>query len=418
MRIIHTADWHLGQTFYEFDRSSEHSAFLEWLLKVLEGNATACATQSDQPKADVLLIAGDVFDTANPSAASQKMYYQFLLKAKQKIEGLQTVIIAGNHDSAARLEAPSDLLVDALDVHAIGKVLNDEGKTDCAKMCLALKGLNVIAVPYIRNIDLPNSKDFSKGVSDIYTECLDYSSTLFDKSLPLIGMGHQFMNGAKIRDVEKAETLGNAEKVDTGYFSGMFQYFALGHLHMEQAVNGCDTMRYSGAPLPMSFSEIGNKQSVTEVIFAYGSKTPDIKTIPFDAPAKLLSIPKSPKEIDVVLAEIRQLDTFKGDECSMPYLRVNVKSDFFTDADRAAVIAALEEKRVRLVKINVEPLTPRQEGTDNLSYEKIADIRKDPMEIIKDVYRRVFGNNDMPKDLAEMMKGIVDNATKNESHEN
>ncbi|MFB0973623.1 MAG: hypothetical protein QMB59_03525, partial [Bacteroidales bacterium] len=177
-------------------------------------------------------------------------------------------------------------------------------------------------------------------------------------------------------------------------------------------------MRYSGAPLPMSFSEIGNKQSVTEVIFAYGSKTPDIKTIPFDAPAKLLSIPKSPKEIDVVLAEIRQLDTFKGDECSMPYLRVNVKSDFFTDADRAAVIAALEEKRVRLVKINVEPLTPRQEGTDNLSYEKIADIRKDPMEIIKDVYRRVFGNNDMPKDLAEMMKGIVDNATKNESHEN
>ena len=105
MKIIHTADWHLGQTFYNYNRYKEHAVFLDWLCCTIKERGT-----------DVLLIAGDVFDNPNPSAEAQKMYYNFLRRVTGENEDLKIVIIAGNHDSAARIEAPSPLL-DFFNVH-------------------------------------------------------------------------------------------------------------------------------------------------------------------------------------------------------------------------------------------------------------------------------------------------------------
>jgi exonuclease SbcD len=96
LRIIHTSDWHLGQTLHQFDRSVEHQAFLDWLSDTLVSEQT-----------DALLICGDIFDTANPSAAAQKQFYRFLQQSKTRLPQLQIVIIAGNHDSPGRLEAPA-----------------------------------------------------------------------------------------------------------------------------------------------------------------------------------------------------------------------------------------------------------------------------------------------------------------------
>ena len=96
MKILHTADWHLGNNFHGYDRTDEHRHFLRWLLEVME---------EKQP--DVLIVAGDVFDTANPSARAEELLYDFLLRATQTVRGLQIVLIAGNHDSAGRLEAPA-----------------------------------------------------------------------------------------------------------------------------------------------------------------------------------------------------------------------------------------------------------------------------------------------------------------------
>ncbi len=98
IRILHTADWHLGQTFFGYDRTEEHGVFLNWLAEVR------------QKEIDALIIAGDVFDVSNPSAASQSMYYQFIYRVTAENPYLQIVIVAGNHDSAARLEAPLPLL--------------------------------------------------------------------------------------------------------------------------------------------------------------------------------------------------------------------------------------------------------------------------------------------------------------------
>ena len=99
IRILHTADWHLGQTFFGYDRTQEHEHFLDWLAGVLTKN-----------KIDVLIVAGDVFDVSNPSAASQRMFYRFIHRVTTENPRLQLVVVAGNHDSAARLESPLPLL--------------------------------------------------------------------------------------------------------------------------------------------------------------------------------------------------------------------------------------------------------------------------------------------------------------------
>ena len=110
MKILHTADWHLGNNFHGYDRTDEHRHFLRWLLEVME---------EKQP--DVLIVAGDVFDTANPSARAEELLYDFLLRATQTVRGLQIVLIAGNHDSAGRLEAPASLLK-TLNIYVRGTV--------------------------------------------------------------------------------------------------------------------------------------------------------------------------------------------------------------------------------------------------------------------------------------------------------
>ncbi|MCF0235373.1 MAG: exonuclease subunit SbcD, partial [Bacteroidaceae bacterium] len=94
MKIIHTADLHLGNVFHQHSRTAEHQHFLDWLRQTLTSEA-----------ADALIISGDVFDTHNPSAEAQRMLFDFLLQATEENEGLQIVVVAGNHDAGARLEA-------------------------------------------------------------------------------------------------------------------------------------------------------------------------------------------------------------------------------------------------------------------------------------------------------------------------
>ena len=119
LRILHTADWHLGHSLHGQSRDYEHGRFLDWLLRTLE-----------QRQADALLIAGDVFDSANPPAAAQAMLYRFLVEAGRRLPGLQMVLVAGNHDSPARLEAPSPIL-ETLNVRMVGAVRRDaDGRLD------------------------------------------------------------------------------------------------------------------------------------------------------------------------------------------------------------------------------------------------------------------------------------------------
>ena len=144
IRILHTADWHLGQTFFGYDRTEEHGVFLNWLAEEIR-----------QKEIDALIIAGDVFDVSNPSAASQSMYYQFIYRVTAENPYLQIVIVAGNHDSAARLEAPLPLL-QAMRTEVRGVVRKLEGgEIDYDHLTVELKNrkgeveLLCMAVPFL-----------------------------------------------------------------------------------------------------------------------------------------------------------------------------------------------------------------------------------------------------------------------------
>ncbi len=133
MRLVHTSDWHLGHTLHEISRRTEHRAFFDWLLSRLEALA-----------ADALLVAGDIFDTSNPSAEAQSDFYEFLAAAHMRVPGLDIVLIGGNHDSASRLDAPEPLL-HAFGVRVLGGLpRNDGGGVDYTKLVVPLTQQSVI----------------------------------------------------------------------------------------------------------------------------------------------------------------------------------------------------------------------------------------------------------------------------------
>ena len=158
MKILHTADWHLGQTFFTYDRREEHEAFLEWLREKVR-----------HVEADVLLISGDVFDTPNPSAVSQQLFYRFLRQITEENRALQVVVIAGNNDSAARLEAPNPLLEDMrITIRGIIR-RNAEGEIDLDRLIVPLGNARepeayCLAVPYLRQGDYPPAENYAQGV--------------------------------------------------------------------------------------------------------------------------------------------------------------------------------------------------------------------------------------------------------------
>ena len=264
MRILHTSDWHLGHTLHAESRAFEHRAFLDWLLGQLRERAV-----------DALLLAGDVFDTANPSAASQGLYYSFLAEALKARPGLQIVAIAGNHDSAARLEAP-DHLLRQFDIRVVGSLpRRPDGEFDPAGVLVELKDRGgdpravVIAMPFLRAGDLPQAASpalaedldpLVEGVRSLYAQALEAAQA---RGLPIIAMGHAYLVEGRLSELSERKVLGgNQHALPTSLFPEGLAYVALGHLHLPQAL-GAGRIRFSGSPIPLSMSERHYPHSVT-----------------------------------------------------------------------------------------------------------------------------------------------------------
>ncbi len=389
MKFLHTADWHLGQTFFDYDRKMEHHAFLEWLKK-----------QVRKHKADVLLVAGDVFDNSNPSAESQRMYYHFLHDVTTENPDLQTIIIAGNHDSAARLEAPTPLL-ETMNVTVRGIVKRTpDGEIDFEHLIVPLnKGGYCLAVPYLRQGDYPESKTYAEGVRAMYEILLD---RIEDWSEPIIAMGHLQATGSEISDNDRAERsiIGGLECVSPEAFDDVIVYAALGHLHRGQRVSGRENVRYAGSPLPMSFAEKNKKQGVTLVTVTDKTK---IRRLEFDAPVKLISLPKEPMSLSAVIAEIEQLPDGDVDAYS-PFLEIKVRITEPEPSLRHKIEQALEGKAVRLARI--EATTPQSENADNIiSYETLQKI--EPLDMATDIFNRKYGGEDMPEAMKELLQKVI-----------
>jgi exonuclease SbcD len=389
MKIIHTADWHLGQTFYEYDRKMEHSIFLEWLKEQIRAFSV-----------DVLLIAGDIFDSPNPSAESQRMYYRFLREVTAENLNLQIIIIAGNHDSAARLEAPNPLL-ESMNISVRGVIKRTcEGDIDFDHLIIPLnKGGYCLAVPYLRQGDYPDAETYAQGVQKMYESLY---GALKDKKNPVIAMGHLQATGSEISVDDRAERtiIGGLECVSPDSFSHEITYTALGHLHRAQRVSKRENVRYAGAPLPMSFAERNNKQGVTLIEISESTK---IERIAFDPPVKLVSIPAQPAPFDKALDEIEKLPDGEINERS-PYLEIKILITEPEPSLRHNIEEALKTKSVRLARI-MAAAPKRAYAKQTITYEELQTIN--PMDMATDIYRRRFGGEEMPDKMATLLQDII-----------
>jgi exonuclease SbcD len=408
LRFIHTSDWHLGQTLHQFERSTEHQHFLDWLIDTLETE-----------QADGLLICGDIFDNANPSAASQNQLYRFLQQAKHRLPHLNIILIAGNHDSPGRLEAPAPLLA-SLDASVTGFVpRHADGSIDVAQLVVPLKNRAgdiaawCLAIPFLRPGDVPridgDGDPYMAGIALLYRQVLDHALSLRQPDQAIIALGHCHMVGGEVsEDSERRLVIGGAEALSAGIFDPAIAYAALGHLHLAQRVGKQEHLRYCGSPLPMSFAEIGYPHQVLRVDLD-GEAVAAITPLLIPRAVELLRIPKQPAPLTEVLVALAALDLPATDDLQrMPYLEVRVRLDAPEPGLRTCIEAALEGKPVRLARIDTSLSAPATAGAPALSVDELDRLQ--PEDIFNRLYRSKY-DTDTPVELqAAFAELLLDNA--------
>lgn len=416
MKILHTADWHLGNTFHGHGRLLEHKHFLSWLQEVVK---------QEQP--DALLVTGDIFDTANPSAAAEELLYDFLLNATVLVPGLQIVLTAGNHDSAGRLEAPAALLK-THNIYVRGTIhylpsgepdfnyyllpLADRQTGQAACVCMAL--------PYLRTSEYPAGMSPTEGLRFFFSEMQRAYRRSEFRNLPLIAAAHFYAAGAEVCQNDHSErvVVGGQDCVEADVVGREVSYVALGHIHKAQEVTSACHTAYAGSALPMSFAEINYQHGVTMIDLDEEGRTAT-RRIVYEPLRKLITIPANGnavsatevfKEIDHLPSQLKVKDV-----ASYPYLEVRVEERQPEPTLMHDVMQALEDKAVRfcrMVRVRPETLLKKESDEALAAVDQLAS--QSPLDLAQTFFQRKYGN-EMPQTLAEKFKRAMDNATQQTS---
>lgn len=346
MKIIHTSDWHLGRMLYGKKRYDEFQLFLNWMLKII---------QEENP--NILIIAGDIFDTTSPTNKAQEMYYNFLSSVAINSSCEHIVIIGGNHDSPTLLNAPNNILKH-LKIHVIGSMtenledevllLKDKYGNDLAYVC---------AIPYLRDRDLLLTIDgdsetdrnikITNALKNHYAMVCGIAFSNREKSgkdIPIIATGHLFTAGGKTESDDGVRDLyvGSLTKFKESDFPSIIDYLALGHLHIQQIVNGNEHIRYSGSPIPMGFGEIKHPKIILSVQFE--GKAPKINKIKVPMFQKLHTIEG---DIDQLTKELNIL--IERNESI--WVEVNYTGSFIINNLQQQLSSIVANSKVELIKI-------------------------------------------------------------------
>ena len=315
MNILHTSDWHLGQTLFGRKRNEEFQGFLLWLRQtILSENV------------DVLLVSGDVFDSGLPSNQAQAMYYRFLRDVSAG-PCRHIVITAGNHDSPSFLDAPQSLL-SSMGIHVIGRALEPEQEVLLLRDEGGAPELIVCAVPFLRDRDLYRASPgdsvderdrlLADGLRDHYRRCAEQAERLRAEvgrhaparasvaPVPVVAMGHLFASGGVTVEEDGVRDLriGSLGQVEADIFPAGFDYVALGHLHIPQVVGHQERIRYCGSPLPMGFGEARQQKQVELVSLEGGSLT--VRALPVPCFQRLEQIRGDRDAIEARLDELER----------------------------------------------------------------------------------------------------------------
>lgn len=406
MRILHTSDWHLGQTFYDYDRTEEHAAFLSFLINQLQ-----------LLNVDALLIAGDIFDVANPSASAQNMFYRFLVDAVTINPELKIIIIAGNHDSAARLEAPRPML-EEFNITVVGNMpFTNDRKPDFEQVLIPIETKQkekawCIAVPFLRLADCffsdETTNTYSEGVVNVYKHALDYAKSIRKPGEAIIAMGHLHAVNAELSDDDRHERLiiGGEEAIPAKAFDDTMAYVALGHLHKSQKVAKKAHIRYAGSPLPMTFSEINYKHRFI-LVDIKGEEVSEVQEIEIPKTVSLLRVPNKPKTLDEVLNDLQELpDKLEDSEELPPFLEVLILQNEPLPGLKNQIETCLKNKHVRLAKITL--VSEKSDGKQEkaLTFEDLQKM--EPIDLLKKLYKTKY-ETELPDNLHQLFVNVVSN---------
>ena len=311
MKIAHTSDWHIGKKLMGTDRGEE---FKEVLAEI----AGICRDE----KVELLLVAGDVFDTYTPSAEAEEIFYS---SVRNIASTCAVLIISGNHDDYVRLTA-AQALSEELNIYTVG---NNLKALDCKKRgnCYPVESGGGYAVfenaagerVYVNTLPYPNEARFKEGksdesFSDKMKRWIEYGERAKSDKIPSVFLSHIFAAGGMASDSEREIDLGGARAVGLNLFPKC-DYSALGHLHKRQRLGG--HIYYSGAIMRFTFDEAGQEKSINVFDLTSGG-VQNFKAVPLNTCKKLVRL-----EANSVADGVKLLET-NGD--AIAELTLNLKS--------------------------------------------------------------------------------------------
>ncbi|NNF54139.1 MAG: exonuclease SbcCD subunit D [Acidimicrobiales bacterium] len=284
MKILHTSDWHLGRSFGTYGLLPDQEAFLQWLI-----------TTAEQNDVELVAIAGDIYDRSNPPAEAIRAFNSVVVSLNAA--GIEVAAIAGNHDSAERVaiysaftQARGLLLRGG---YPTAQATSDSGPVGRQRHDLvAIRDfsdgpLAIAAIPFLdprlipTDFTLLDPDDGPFTHNQVVTACAKAAAAEVPEGMRSLAMAHGFVAGGKGSDSEKSliATVGGTDHIGASCFEP-FSYTALGHLHRPQTVRKTETIRYSGTPLPYSFSETGPKSVVLIDMDAKGECSVSLIEVP------------------------------------------------------------------------------------------------------------------------------------------
>lgn len=394
MRILHTSDWHIGNSFFSFNREDEFRFFIEELAKIVK-----------EYRPDILIIAGDIYDNANPTLNSRRLFTDALLSLLDVHPNLKTISTAGNHDSGSNLEVLSPLYKDEIAI---------VGRTPQIKRFVGNDGVGavIIATPYISENgfrcrlteELATCENPRK---EFYNLLLGQTKNIAQKGDAIILIAHEAISNSDFAGQERYNfNFCSLESLGSGY-----NYLALGHIHRPQTIfdGGNTVARYSGAPLAMGFDE-AYEHSVTIIDVSSASLPPKVQVVKINQLMPMLTLPEdNALEEEEAITYVEQL--IKKDTKGYLRLRVNSTHPLPSLNARLRNVCADSNLRFCLLKLENEGLWVSDE-TNTLNRFSVADLHTvDPLNLALDYYKRKTGNpmgEEMKRCLYEIIAETAD----------
>lgn len=399
MRFIHTADWHLGNSMHDIDRQEETKQFLAWL----KDRIVRFGAQS-------LVISGDIFDTAVPPLEARRMYFQFLASLLDT-DCKNVVIIGGNHDSGALLDAPRDLL-EALNIQMVGS-LGERSVEELVKELTDVNG-NVVgisaAVPYVREPELRRFKpesgdaDFAQSTySGLYSAVYEAAESLrAGRDIPIVATGHLYaskLEGRPENDEGKdakghgmRDIVGNLGTIPVSVFPEGFDYVALGHIHYTTMVAQNPKVRYSGSPFVLGFDEAKIPHHILEIDLEKGEE-PVVMKIETPQYFKFVRVSGS---IENIIMQLNQLKNAPADKPT----KVEVVFDYTPGVNINEALASVLEGAP------FEVVSKKANRTDALTADSFSDDTLDSVDELPDeeIFKLLVMSKSGAKEMDESLK--------------